>query len=57
MQNFYEFIFKNDNFRINLENIDKDMKKNKYIKVIIDFLNSNKKRPISLPNKLVYENN
>ena len=57
IQNFYELIFKNDNFRTNLKNIDKEMEKNKYIKVIIDFLNSNKKRPISIPNKLIYENN
>ena len=57
LQNFYKLVFKNENFRINLENIDADMKKNKYIQVIMEFLNSNKKRPISLPSKINYENN
>ena len=49
LQKFYDIVFSNRNFRSNVENIDKDMKKNKYVKIIIDFINSDKKRPISLP--------
>ena len=49
LQKFYDIVFSNQNFRSNVENIDKDMKENKYVKIIIDFINSDKKRPISLP--------
>ena len=49
LQKFYDLVFSNQNFRSNAENLDKDMKDNKYVKTIIDFINSDKKRPISLP--------
>ena len=49
LQKFYDIVFSNRNFRSNVENIDKDMKENKYVKIIIDFINSDKKRPISIP--------
>ncbi len=49
LQKFYDLVFSNQNFRSNVENLDKDMKDNKYVKTIIDFINSDKKRPISLP--------
>ena len=49
LQKFYDIVFNSRNFRSNVENIDKDMKENKYVKIIIDFINSDKKRPISLP--------
>ena len=49
LQNFYNIVFSNQNFRSNIENLDKNFKKNKYIKTIVDFINSDKKRPISLP--------
>ena len=49
LQKFYDKVFYNQNFRSNLENINTDMKENKYVKTIIDFINSDKKRPISLP--------
>ena len=49
LQKFYDIVFSNRNFRSNVENIDKDMKENKYVNIIIDFINSDKKRPISLP--------
>ena len=52
LQKFYDTVFSNHNFRSNAENLDADMKENKYIKIIIDFLNSNKKRPISLPENI-----
>ncbi len=45
----YNNIFKNNNFRENMENLNTDLKNNKFIKIIINFINSDKKRPISLP--------
>ncbi len=52
LQKSYDTIFSNQNFRINAENLNKDMKENKYVKIIIDFINSDKKRPISLPENI-----
>ena len=52
LQKFYNIVFNNQNFRSNVENLDIDVKENKYVKIIIDFINSDKKRPISLPEKL-----
>ncbi len=49
LQKFYDIIFSNQNFRSNIDNLDAEMKNNKYVKIIIDFINSDKKRPISLP--------
>ena len=49
LQKFYELVFKNQNFRSNIDNIEAEIKENKYVKTIIDFINSDKKRPISLP--------
>ncbi len=52
LQKFYDIIFSNQNFRSNIENINTEMKDNKYVKIIIDFINSDKKRPISLPDNI-----
>ena len=52
LQKFYDVVFCNQNFRSNIENLDTQMKENKYIKIILKFLNSNKKRPISLPENI-----
>ena len=52
LQKFYDIVFCNQNFRSNVENLNKDMKENKYVKTIIDFINSDKKRPISLPENI-----
>ena len=52
LQNFYDKVFSNQNFRSNIENFDSEVKKNKYVKIIIDFINSDKRRPISLPEKI-----
>jgi len=45
----YKNIFKNSNFRDNIKNLNTDLKNNEFIKKIINFINSDKKRPISLP--------
>ena len=52
LQKFYDIVFCNQNFRSNVENLDADIKKNKYVKIIIDFINSDKKRRISLPENI-----
>ena len=35
----------------NIDNLNSDIKKNEFVNKIINFLNSDKKRPISLPEK------
>ena len=47
-------VFSNQNFRSNIENLNAEnkIKENKYVKIIIDFINSDKKRPISLPENI-----
>ena len=45
----YNTIFKTASFRENIENLNSDLKNNEFIKKILDFINSDKKRPISLP--------
>ena len=52
LQNFYELVFCDQNFRSNVENLNAEIKENKYVKTIIDFINSDKKRPISLPENI-----
>ena len=52
LQKSYDVIFSNQNFRSNIDNLNVDLKNNKYVKIIIDFINSNKKRPISLPQNI-----
>ena len=49
LQEFYNLTFKNQNFRSNIQLLDKSMRENKYVKTIIDFINADKRRPISLP--------
>ena len=49
LQKFYDLVFKNQYFRSNIDNLEAEIKENKYVKIIIDFINSDKKRPISLP--------
>ncbi len=45
----YEIIFKNQSFRENIEFLNNDLKNNEFVKKILNFINSDKKRPISLP--------
>ena len=52
LQKAYNVIFSNLNFRSNIDNLNTDLKNNKYVKIIIDFINSDKKRPISLPQNI-----
>ena len=52
LQKFYDIVFCNQNFRSNIENLNTEIKENKYVKIIIDFINTDKKRPISLPENI-----
>ena len=52
LQKFYDIVFSTQNFRMNIDNLNADMKYNKYVKNIIDFINSDKRRPISLPENI-----
>jgi UDP-N-acetylglucosamine acyltransferase len=49
IQTMYEIVFKSKNFRENIDSLDLNLKNNEFIKKIIKFINSDKKRPISLP--------
>ncbi len=45
----YEIIFKTPSFRENIEKLNDELKNNEFVKKIVNFINSDKKRPISLP--------
>ena len=45
----YEIIFKTPSFRENIEQLNNDLKENEFVKKILGFINTDKKRPISLP--------
>ena len=49
IQSAYDIIFETINFRENIKKINIELKQNEYVTKIIDFINSDKKRPISLP--------
>ncbi len=49
LQNFYDNVFINQNFRDNIRNLEEKLKNNTYVKKIIKFIEDDKKRPISLP--------
>ena len=49
MQKAYEMIFQNSEFRKNIDNLGSELKKNNYVQKIINFINADKKRPISIP--------
>ena len=51
MQEAYSIIFKSENFRTNIDNLNSEIKSNDYVNKIINFINSDKKRPISVPEK------
>ena len=51
IQSAYDIIFRNETFRQNIENLSQELKENKYVNNIVKFINSDKKRPISVPIK------
>ena len=52
MSHAYEEIFKSGSYRENIDNLSYEYKSNEYIKKIINFINSDKKRPISVPENI-----
>ena len=52
IQEAYNTIFKSANFRSNIENLNSDIKKNQFVSKIIDFINSDKKRAIAVPENI-----
>ena len=52
LQKFYDIVFCNPNFRSNIENLNSDIKKNQFVSKIIDFINSDKKRAIAVPENI-----
>ncbi len=52
MQLAYDEIFKSENFRSNIDNLSSKIKNNEFVIKMINFINSDKKRPISLPEKI-----
>ena len=52
IQQSYDIIFKSKNFRSNIDNLSSEIKINKFVNKIINFINSDKKRPISLPENI-----
>ena len=52
IQEAYNIIFKSSNFRSNIENLKSDIKKNQFVSKIIDFINSDKKRAIAVPENI-----
>ena len=49
IQKAYEIIFNNYSFRKNIENLSQELKENNFVNNIVKFINSDKKRPISVP--------
>ena len=52
IQEAYNTIFNSANFRSNIENLNSDIKKNQFVSKIIDFINSDKKRAIAVPENI-----
>jgi len=52
VQNAYEIIFKSKNLTSNIDDLNSEMKDNLYVNKIINFINSDKKRPISVPENI-----
>ncbi len=52
IQEAYNTIFKSANFRSNIEKLNSDIKKNQFVSKIINFINSDKKRAIAVPENI-----
>ena len=49
IQEAYNILFKSENFRSNIDNLNLEIKNNQFVKKIINFICADKKRPISIP--------
>ena len=52
IQEAYNIIFKTENFRSNTVNLSPEIKNNKFVDKIINFISADKKRPISIPENI-----
>ena len=52
VQEAYNIIFKTENFRSNINNLKSEIKNNQFVDKIINFIITDKKRPISIPEKI-----
>ena len=52
IQEAYNVIFKSENFRSNIDNLNIELKKNQFVNKIINFINSDKKRAIAIPENI-----
>ena len=52
IQQAYDIIFKSENFRSNIDKLNSEIKNNEFVRKILNFINSDKKRPISLPENI-----
>ena len=52
LQQAYDIIFKSENFRSNIDTLSSKIKNNQFVNKIINFINSDKKRPISIPENI-----
>ena len=52
MQKAYNIIFKTENFRSNIDNLNSEIKNNQFVNKIVNFVITDKKRPISIPENI-----
>ena len=52
IQEAYNVIFKTENFRSNIDNLNSKIKNNHFVNKIINFISADKKRPISIPENI-----
>ncbi len=52
LQKAYDILFESENLRSNIDNLNSEIKNNQFVNKIINFINSDKKRPISLPENI-----
>ena len=52
MQESYNIIFQSENFRSNIDKLNSELRSNQFVKKILSFINSDKKRPISVPENI-----
>ena len=52
IQQAYNIIFKSENFRFNIDNLNTELKNNQFVNKIINFINSDKKRAIAIPENI-----
>lgn len=52
LNQFYKEIFKSATLRENIENLNEEIKKNEFVNKIINFINSDKKRSICIPENI-----